>query len=145
MLFFLFSFLSWYNFCIDIQCEGFSTLFFFRIDFMQNPLSVPRCGIPPRRNPGVLQQRAIPIPPPSQASTSDQSSNLVQPIMPQIGYQQVPQAHIPSSSVQPIGPAQPVAREVYTMADFHNLAVTQGRRLVFCRRRDGSHSHPQHQ
>ena len=90
---------------------------------MQNPPSLSMMRITPRCNLGVVQQRALPIPLPPQLPTHDQS--LPEQIASGIAAAQVQPPIVPSSSVQQVG--QPIAGEVYTMADLHNLAITQGR------------------
>ena len=111
---------------------------------MQNPPLLPTSHIAPRRNPGVVQQRALPIPLPTQPPTIQQPTAMMQPMMPAIVPQQIQQPTVPQSpSVQQMPQANPVGGEVYTMADLHNLAITQGRRLLFRRRRSGLHSDSQ--
>ena len=118
-----------------------SNLFISRLDFKQNPPLMPTSRITPRRNLGVVQQRAMPIPLPTQVSTPQQSADLPQQNPSGIAAPQVQQQPMPTSSVQQMG--QAMGGEVYTMANLHNLAVTQGRRLIFCRRWGDMQSHPQ--
>ena len=113
---------------------------------MQNPPMLPRSHIPPRCNPGAVQQRALPIPLPTQRSTFQQQSNITPPMLPTMPAQQLQPPPVPASaSVQQMPQANPVAGEVYMMADLHNLAITQGRRLLFRRRQSGLHSDFQRQ
>ena len=107
---------------------------------MRNPPLLPSTHIPPRRNPGVVQQRALPIPLPTQLPSSQQTTNIAPQMLPAVPPQQQPTV-ARSPPFQPMPPTNPVGGEVYTMADLHNLAITQGRRLRFCRR----HSDSKHQ
>ena len=145
-------------------------MYIFRLDFQQNPPTLPTHPIQPRRNLGPVQQRAMPIPLPTETAAAvgpQQMAALLgnqQIQAPQMGGQQHQQGPIPvmaahqvgqpSAAVvgaplqqqQPqgqlgaVGGQQPHAAnagqgEVYTMADLHNMAITQGRRLRFRRRR----------
>ena len=67
----------------------------FRMDFRQNPPLLPSGRIPPRRNLGVVQQRAVPIVLLTQLSAHQQPSNVSQPLVPAMPLQQVAQPQVP--------------------------------------------------
>ena len=110
---------------------------------MQNPPSVPQGQIPPRRPLGVVQQRALTIPLPTQTGSSQQSLNVPQQLLmasqqvqqhpaPVVGdqqfqTQQLQQGQMGATAGQQMAQANPIQGEVYTMADLQYLAVTQGR------------------
>ena len=73
----------------------------------------------------------------ARSSQAQQQPTVPVSSLQQLVSQQPPMVQIP--------PHQPLGGEVYTMADLHNLAITQGRRLCFHRRWDANQSHPEHQ